>query len=283
MIEPKPITVRELLDRHDGVLLDAYGVLVDARGLLPGARELLVELARRGQPYAIVTNDASRSAETYARRFALDGLAIAPDRFVTSGSLLAEWVPARGLAGAQTCVLGTRDSFAYVRDAGAEPLAPAAGMTIDALAVCDDDGFDFLAGTEQALSAVVRAVDGGRALPLVLPNPDLVYPKANGELGLTAGAIALVIEAVLERRFPGRRIAFERLGKPAPALFLRAARLLSIPPARLVMIGDQLHTDVAGGYAAGIATALLDGVSRWRDAGPRAPITPDFLLATIAP
>ena len=44
------------------LLLDVYGVLMDARGPLPGAAELLAELERRGTPYAIVTNDASRIA-----------------------------------------------------------------------------------------------------------------------------------------------------------------------------------------------------------------------------
>jgi ribonucleotide monophosphatase NagD (HAD superfamily) len=63
--EPTPTTMRALLDRFDGVLLDAYGVLVDSGGVLPGARELIDELARRALPYAIVTNDASRSPATY--------------------------------------------------------------------------------------------------------------------------------------------------------------------------------------------------------------------------
>ena len=83
---PAPTTVRELLGRYDGVLLDVYGVLMDARGPLPGAVELLAALAER--PYAIVTNDASRSPATYAARFANHGIAVPADRFVTSGSLL---------------------------------------------------------------------------------------------------------------------------------------------------------------------------------------------------
>ena len=46
------------------------------------------------------------------------------------------------------------------------------------------------------------------------------------------------------------------------------------------MIGDQLETDIAGAHAAGIAAALVAGISRWdRDAA----IAPTYLLATIAP
>jgi ribonucleotide monophosphatase NagD (HAD superfamily) len=40
---PAPTTITALLDRHDGVLLDAYGVLVDASGILPGAAALIAE------------------------------------------------------------------------------------------------------------------------------------------------------------------------------------------------------------------------------------------------
>ena len=73
-------------------------------------------------------------------------------------------------------------------------------------------------GIEHALSAIVRAVAAGRRPVLVLPNPDLIYPKGGGELGFTAGSIALLLEAALARRFPGHELVFEHLGKPEPHL-----------------------------------------------------------------
>src|SRR5438105_2745037 len=109
MTEPAAATMRELLERYDGILLDVYGVLTDARGALPGARELIAELARRGQAYAIVTNDASRSQATYVRRLAGFGLEVVAERIVTSGSLLPGYFRERGLGGARCAVLGTAD------------------------------------------------------------------------------------------------------------------------------------------------------------------------------
>ncbi|HSR96833.1 MAG TPA: HAD hydrolase-like protein [Kofleriaceae bacterium] len=278
---PAPTTITALLDRHDGILLDAYGVLVDASGILPGAAALIAELTRRGTPFAIVTNDASRSRATWSARFAGHGVAIAPERMVTSGSLLPGYFRERGLTGARTCVLGTDDSFAYVREGGGEPVALAPGMEIDALAICDDSGTPFVEGIEYAFSAIVRAVDAGRAPVLILPNPDLVYPKGGGEYGFTAGSMALVIETALGRRFPGRGLRFEQLGKPAPNLFLEGQR--RIGASRPVMIGDQLETDIAGARAAGIDCALLSGVSRWPAGGSTSAIAPTYLLATIEP
>jgi HAD superfamily hydrolase (TIGR01450 family) len=276
---PSPATTRQLLDDYDGVLLDIYGVILDASGLLPGAAELVAELERRNKPYAFVTNDASRSTATYAARFASLGLAVSPDRFVTSGSLLPTYIRTTSLVGTRIGVLGTEDSAAFVHAGGGIVVPIVRGCELDALAVCDDAGFAFLDGLEWALSAVVRAVDAGRIPALVLPNPDLVYPKGGGELGFTAGTMALMIEAALARRFPTLNLRFEHLGKPQPNLFLQASAQLGIVPERLVMIGDQLETDIAGARAAGCAAALLHGhVSRWNQA---ATIEPTWLLERL--
>lgn len=283
---PTAATISELLDRYAGVLLDVYGVLLDGSGVLPGARELIGELERRATSYAIVTNDASRSVATYVARFARLGLPIAGERIVTSGSLVPGYFAQHGLAGARVCVLGSADSVAYVRAGGGEIVPLTEGLDLDVLAVCDDEGFEFLPGLEWAFSAVVRAVEVGRRPHLVLPNPDLVYPKRAGELGFTAGAMALLIEAGLARRFPHERLVFDRLGKPEPHLFAQAAQRLGLAPDRLVMIGDQLETDVAGARAAGCDAALLAGVSRWREehsSEGAAVVAPTWLLDKLWP
>ena len=284
---PRSTTTRDLLEQYAGVLLDLYGVLVDGSGLLPGAADFLAELHRRATPFAFVSNDASRSTETYVRRFANWGVKVSGDRFVTSGSLLPAYLADKKLAGARVAVLGTADSEAFVREGGGEVVPVRAGMEIDALAVCDDAGFAFLDGLEHSLSAVVRAVEAGRRPALVLPNPDLVYPKGGGELGFTAGTMALMIEAALARRFPRANLVFDHLGKPQPHLFTAAAKQLGLARERLVMIGDQLETDIAGANAAGVPSALLHGsISRWTDEAtvestPRA--TPTYLLARLWP
>lgn len=274
---PRSVTVGDLLATHDALLLDAYGVLVDGAGALPDAPAFIAELSRRGTPYAIVTNDASRSPATYVRRFAGMGLAIPAERIVTSGSLIPGYFRDRGLAGARTIVLGTEDSYRYVIQGGGEPVALVPGVEIDAVAICDDAGTPFLDGIELALSAIVRAIEAGRRPALVLPNPDLVYPKGGGELGFTAGAMALLIEAALARRFRDPSLVFDRLGKPAPHLFAEGKRMLGAESP--VMVGDQLETDVAGALSAGISAALLAGVSRWH---PSSTITPTYLLDRLA-
>jgi ribonucleotide monophosphatase NagD (HAD superfamily) len=290
---PLPISMAGLIEKHDGVLLDAYGVLVDARGALPHAPELIQEFGRRGIPYAVVTNDASRSVETYVARFAAMNMTIRGDRIITSGSLLPAWIRERDLQNARTVVLGTADSEDFVVEGGGVLVPLERGMEIDAVAICDDSGTKFLEGIELVLSAVIRAVEAGRRPALVVPNPDLVYPKGDGELGFTAGAMALLVEAALARRFPGANLVFEKLGKPMPTLFLEGARRIGAKNA--VMIGDQLETDIAGALGAGLSAALLAGVSTWTAnvvkhaseaesiaTPPRAPIVPTYLLEDLS-
>jgi HAD superfamily hydrolase (TIGR01450 family) len=268
----------ELLPAYDGLLLDAYGVLNDASGALPGASALLAALDRRGLPFWVVTNDASRLPATLERRFADLGLAIDRSRIVTTGGLLAGWFERGGLIGARTVVLGPPDSRAYVEQAGGivVPLAPDASFEV--LVVADEASYDFLAALDAALSAIARLIDAGRPPRLCLPNPDLIYPAGPARYGFTAGAAAMLLEAALERRF-GARFAFDRLGKPGTPLFEEAVRRAG--SARLLMVGDQLETDIAGARAAGLDAALLEtGISSWR--GPRPGlVAPTYLVSAL--
>ncbi|HVK72810.1 MAG TPA: HAD hydrolase-like protein [Kofleriaceae bacterium] len=272
----QPARFVELIDRYDGFLFDAYGVLVDASGPCPGAAEAIAAVRAAGKPLAVVTNDSSRLPATAAARFARVGLAIAEDEVVSSGQQLAPFVAERGLAGAVAMVLGNADARAYAAAAGLTPVEPSDDAVVDVLAVCDDGGFDFLRGMNAAISACVRALDAGRPLVLVCPNPDLVYPRGGGALGFTAGAMAMIIEAALVRRHPDAP-RFAYLGKPHAPIFAAARRRLAGVDA-LLMVGDQLETDVAGARGAGLHAALVTGVSRWRDGATAAHLAPHWLL-----
>jgi HAD superfamily hydrolase (TIGR01450 family) len=249
----------DLVDRYDGFLFDAYGVLVDSGGVLPGAREALAAVRAAGKPLHVVTNDASRLPATAAARFARVGLDVAAAEIASSGMLLAPYVAARRLGGGRALVLGTDDARAYARGAGLEVVG--LGADLDVLVVADDGGFEILDGVNAALTGCVRALDAGRAVALVCPNPDLVYPRGGGALGVTAGALALMLEAGIRRCHPAAP-RFTYLGKPAPGLF-ELARSRMPAGARLLMVGDQLETDIAGARAAGLDAALITGVSRW--------------------
>ncbi len=271
-----PARFAALIDRYDGFLFDAYGVLVDASGPTPGAAAAIAAVRAADKRLAVITNDASRLPATVAARFARLGLTIAAEEIVTAGDMIAPYVEAHQLAGARAIVLGTADAGTYARDAGLEVVGLDDGAAIDALVICDDAGFDFLPGMNAALTACVRALDAGRGLALIVANPDLVFPRGGGALGFTAGTMAAMIEAVLVRRFaaPPR---FVVLGKPAAAIFAEAHRRIG-GGGRVLVVGDQLETDVAGARAIGLEAALVAGVSVWRDGVVADAHAPQWLL-----
>jgi len=255
-------TSQALLARYDFFLLDAYGVLVHSTGAMPGAAEFLQDLRAAGKGFRVVTNDASRLPATAAAFYRGYGLEIEADEILTSAMLLRPFFEASGLVGARCMVLGPEDSFTYVRDAGGVPIAPDADSPLDAVILCDDAGYPFLKTMDAILSNLCRHFDRGESPVLIVPNPDVIYPAGTDGFGFTSGAAALLLEAALAQRYPQRRPSFSRLGKPFGPMFREVQR--QCPDQSLLMIGDQLETDIVGARSQGIDAALIDtGITRW--------------------
>lgn len=277
------LSLDELQRRYAGVLFDAYGVLVDHCGPLPGAGDLLGRLRADGRFYCVVTNNSSMLPETTSARYRGWGLDLPAERIITSGSLLPEHFAAEGLQGSRCAVLGGADAKTYVRRAGGEVVPLSADATVDVLVVCDQRGYPLLEGLDAALSLLFRQLDAGRQPRLVLPNPDPFYPAEAGRYGITAGSLALILEAALARRYPGAPgIEFVRLGKPHAPMFREALRRAG-GVAPLLMVGDQLETDIRGALSAGVDAALVTGgVTRLDAALAAGGCRPTWLLEPFA-
>jgi HAD superfamily hydrolase (TIGR01450 family) len=248
------ITIETLIDRYEVLLLDAFGVLVHSSGTLAGAVELITELNRSAKPYYILTNDASRLPATAATRFQHMGLAIETDRIITSGSLLKGYFAQNRLTGSRCVVLGPEDSVRYVELAGGLVVTP--DDEFDVVVIGDESGFPFLDTVDSVLTGLIRKLDHGENVHLVLPNPDLIYPKSDREFGITGGGIALILEAALHQRYPGQNnLNFDRLGKPHDTIFKETLRRSGTR--NMVMVGDQLATDICGARAFGLDSVLI--------------------------
>ena len=253
---PAPLIHAEtLIERYDALFFDAYGVLLHRDGPLPGACQLLERLHQLGKPYFVVTNSAARLPEHAAIRYQQFGFPLEAHQIITAGSLIAPHFKAQGLEGQRCAVLGPEDSHRFVEQA--QGIAVPATEPFDVLVIGDQVGFPFVEHMDATLTHLIQRFDADRPVALVLPNPDLIYPKPDG-FGLTCGAMATLIEAVLQQRYPERKdIRFTILGKPMPALFEEAVRRAGTRNA--VMIGDQIETDIRGAHAIGIDSALVSG------------------------
>jgi ribonucleotide monophosphatase NagD (HAD superfamily) len=178
-------------------------------------------------------------------------------------------------------VLGPTDSQRYVELAGGEVVPVDA--TFDALVIGDESGFPFLDTVDAAVTSLFRFIDADRSIHLILPNPDLIYPSGVDSFGIASGGVALLIEAALKRRYRDRPgLEFVRLGKPHPPLY--EAAIERAGTRHVVMIGDQLETDIAGANACGIDSALVTtGVSTADLERVELALRPRYSLRSIRP
>ncbi len=270
------VTASSLLERYDAFLLDAYGVLVDGQAPLPHAAAFVRALGEAGKTRLLLSNDASRTQDQVQARLSSFDIALQRAEILTSGMLLAPWVESHGLAGTSAVVLGPPGSQQLAKAAGLRPVPPTERRA-GAVVVCDEAGFEFVPALEAVLTTLIDRQAAGESTALVLPNPDVLYPKAGGAVGITAGAAACIIERGLRARFGDAAPTFERLGKPHPPIFAEAMRRVG---GRVLMLGDQLETDVAGARQAGIDVALVEtGVGRRPPQD--APLQPTWVVESL--
>ena len=272
-------TFRELADRYSFILFDAYGVLAGSNFVAPEAPAAIRLLHELKKPFFVLTNDASALPHTRSASYKSMGLPIDERRIITSGSLLSGYFAENDLVGSRCVVLGPDDSVRYVESAGGRIVGYEDDF--DALIIGDQSGFPFLEAADTVLSALFRKIDAGKPVSLVLPNPDLIYPEGDG-FGFASGSVALIFESALQLRYPDRSdLRFTRLGKPHPAIFQEAYRRSGTMD--MVMIGDQIETDIRGANDFGIASALIGtGISGYDVSQLPQSERPDYLIESLS-
>ncbi len=282
---PIPETrISKLMEQYEVLLLDAYGVLVTHCGTIPGAVELIRKFNEAKKPYYVITNDASRSPETSSQRYERMGLSIQPERIITSGLLLKRYFEEKSLQGSKCVVLGTEDSAEYVRAAGGKVvnILDQPDPEAEILVVCDEHGYPLLETLDATLTFLYHRLDGGNKVHLLLPNPDIIYPAGEVRYGFTAGALAGMLEIALRFRYPqmANELKFVPMGKPYGPIFEEAYRRSETKD--MVMVGDQLRTDIKGAIDFGIASALVaTGLTPMEDAVKNREIRPTYLLKNL--
>lgn len=262
----------EVADRWNGFVLDAYGVLNVGETAIPGAVARMAALRARGKRLCVLTNAASYSRAEALAKYRRLGFDFTADEVVSSRDVAMARIGAMMPGAHWAAIAAAGDSFAdvpgRVGDAVADP-----GLFDRADAVL------FLSSQRwtAALQARLVAALARRPVPVVVANPDLVAPVEGGlsqEPGLFAHHL---LDAV------GGEVRW--FGKPFGEGFADVCARMGLPPDRLAMVGDTLHTDVLGGRAAGMGAVLVaeHGLFAGRDVRgyiARSGIVPDAVVAT---
>ncbi|XP_058164779.1 chronophin [Dasypus novemcinctus] len=259
---------RDVLGQAQGVLFDCDGVLWNGERVVPGAPELLGRLARAGKAALFVSNNSRRARPELALRFARLGLAgPRAEQLFTSAlcaaRLLLQRLPGPPAAPGAVFVLGGEGLRAELRAAGLRLLGDPGGdldagdgaaPRVRAVLVGYDEHFSFAKLSEAC--GYLRDPD----CLLVATDRDPWHPLSDGSRTPGTGSLAAAVEIA-----SGRQALVA--GKPNPYMFECITENFSLDPARTLMVGDRLETDILFGHRCGMTTVLtLTGVSRLEEA-----------------
>ena len=270
----------DLLDECDALILDGFGVINVGANLIDGIEEVLEEAQRRGITVVVLTNGASHPSAITAQKYANWGLPLTAEQVVSSRDACIEFLKQSQQTGQllTSCMATTPLDFENelrikVSTDEAEIWAVAEGCVLL--------GTTSWTAQQQAQLELFLSRPGKQ---LYVANPDISAPHLDG-FSLEPGFFA----ACAMQKTPVNPIW---LGKPhAPAFELAIKQVNKcagriIDRHRIIMVGDSPHTDILGGNAAGLRTALITSYGLLRDHAServlqKIDIWPDFLVKRL--
>ncbi|MFC6953579.1 HAD-IIA family hydrolase [Halorubellus litoreus] len=249
----------------EGVVFDVDGTLVRGRKPIPGAAETVRAVRESGARVAFVTNNPTRTPDSYVGKLRGAGIDATADEVVTSGTATVAFLE-REHPGDAAFVVGEQGLASQLANATLDVVDDPTAA--DGVVASIDREFTYDRLTD-ALTAFESGVDW-----FVGSDPDRTIPTDSG-LVPGSGAIVESVAAVAERRPDAV------LGKPHPFTRDLVFDRLGCDPARALVVGDRLDTDVAFGAGAGATTALVEtGVATSADAAA-SDVTPDHVLSDV--
>lgn len=239
-------SIRDLIDRYDGFLLDLWGVIHDGQSLYPGVRETIALLREKGKQIIFLSN-APRRANRAQDVLANFGIAHTMyDHLITSGEAVygvldreKDWGDTYYYIGPDKD-LDLLEGLKRYRRSG----LVGAKFVLNVGFVRDEDpieDYDTSLNSARMLK-----------LPMLCVNPDRIVVRRSGEVLPCAGLLA--------ERYEGLGGKVHWFGKPYPEVYnLCMKRFVDLPQDRILAVGDNLDTDILGANHAGIASALVTG------------------------
>jgi 4-nitrophenyl phosphatase len=231
-----------------GLILDGDGVLWKDTEPIGDLAAVFRAISRMRLAVTLATNNAMMTVQEYVARLRGFGVALEPWQIITAGEATADTLvsafPQRG----SLFVVGEHGLRDALRERGFDVVVDAA-LQREYVSVVAGIDQDFTYARLQRASMLVRA-----GVPFYGTNPDPTFPTPAG-LVPGAGAVLAAIASA-----SGRQPIV--VGKPSPLLFQTAAERMKLGAESVLVVGDRLETDIAGGQAFGARTALvLSGVS----------------------
>jgi HAD superfamily hydrolase (TIGR01458 family) len=242
-----------------GLLADMDGVWFVDRTPVPGAKETLARVRERGIPLRIVTNTTTKTRGQLAAKMRGLGFEVADDEIVSTPIAAVRLLRERGIRRARLVVSDA------VRGELAEFDSPGPPEAIVIGDIGNRWSYDLMSDLfHQVLDgAEIVALHKGR------------YWQVEDGLALDIGAFVAGLEYAT-----GKTATV--VGKPSPEMFRAALSDLRLGARDVVMIGDDIHHDVAGAQAAGIRGVLVKTGKYREELVAASGVRPDLVIESIA-
>ena len=256
----KPLLLNRLEDiSFSAVISDLDGVVYRGDEAIPCAVERFNHWADQGVPYCFITNNAEKGSAEFAEKIRGFGIDCNADQVITSGDVALAYLKERHGPGAKVYVIGSASLKARVEAEGYQLTDTSASCVLVAL----DRNFNY-AMMKTALRCILSGAE------LIGTNPDVIRPISDGFEPGTG--------AILQSIATAARVTPRVLGKPDPALIQSALKRMGQTPENIIMLGDQLATDIACARNAGVRGVLVEtGVPF----DPQSPFLPDYIISSL--
>ena len=246
-------------------LLDMDGTLYLGNRLFDSTLDFLQQIRKNGGRYLFLTNNSSKSVQSYVDKLAGLGIAATAEEFFTSSMATVLYLQDR-YAGQKVYVEGTESLRRELETHGiATATSPEEDVT------CLLAGYDTELTYRKLEDACILL---NRGVDYIATHPDWVCPTEYG----FAPDCGCVCEMLW--RATGRHPAAV-IGKPQPAMAQLAMQRWGAAPEDTVMIGDRIYTDIACGVNAGIDTVLVFSGETTPQDWEESPIRPTYTAADV--
>jgi phospholysine phosphohistidine inorganic pyrophosphate phosphatase len=247
-----------------GILFDLDGVLYNSDEPIEGAADTVRWVQSKGITHLFVTNTTSRGRAALQDKLHRFGIQAERHQILTPCVAAAEWLKARSDGKAALFV----NPKALIEFDGVACIPENLDTGARYVVLGDmGNGWDF-----RALNRAFRLLHSNHEAVLIALGMTRFWHAQDGAR-LDAGPFAAALEFAT-----GRRALV--LGKPAKPFFHAAAAQLGLPIHDIVMIGDDIETDIAGAQQAGMKSVLLR-TGKFRPSDLERGITPDAVLNSI--
>ncbi|MCY3986820.1 MAG: HAD-IIA family hydrolase, partial [Candidatus Dadabacteria bacterium] len=237
----------------DCFVFDLDGVVYSGETAIGNSPAVLKTLRRNDKDIRFITNNPSRSPSEYTEKLAAIGIESYEKEFVTS-PMATVFLIMEQLGSKQWKTVFTAGSDYLKNEIAKTQLVAVYGncaFKADLVVVGSHPNFNL----EEIRTASLAV---GNGADFIGTNRDYFYPCEHGRAPAT-GALLAAVEAA-----SGKKAVVA--GKPEKYMFDILQKSGAAPARKTLLLGDSLHTDIAGGRKAGYSTALvMTGVTNSTD------------------